>query len=521
MKDESINGKLSSGSNLSYWISSVEPLKFSPLASDLSADVVVVGAGISGISVAYNLAKAGRKVVVLEDGYVGSGETGRTTAHLVNALDDFYFYIEKYHGEEGARLAAESHTEAINFIERVVSEEGIDCDFERLDGYLFLHPSDKKETLDKEYEATHRAGIPTGLLAETPGLAAGNIPCLHYPHQAQFHILKYLQGLSAAFLRMGGQIFTETRVTGISGTELKANGFVVKASSIVVATNTPVNDRVTMHTKQWPYRTYVVTLKIPKGAVRHSLWWDTGDHESKWITQPYNYIRLQKLDEEYDLLICGGQDHKTGQGDDEGISEEERYNRLTELARKYFPSAGELVYRWSGQVLEPLDCVAFIGKNPGDENVYIVTGDSGNGMTHGTIAGILISDLITGKENPWAKLYDPSRISLKVASDYLKEAGNMAAQYADYLSAADVESAENIPNDQGAIVRSGIKKIAAYRDSEGVLHTYSAVCPHLGCVVQWNPDEKSFDCPCHGSRFSSKGEVINGPATSNLPPAEL
>ena len=517
----SINPAVTSGHHLSYWTSSVEPIIFTPLKNDYHADIVVVGAGIAGMSVAYNLAKSGRKVIVLEDGYVGSGETGRTTAHLVNALDDFYTYIEKYHGEEGARIAATSHTEAINFIEKVINEEGIDCDFKRVDGYLFLHPTDKKETLDKELEATHRAGIQTQLLQKTPGLAIDVGACLQYPNQAQFHPMKYLKGLSDAFIKMGGEIFTETHVSEIQENELKGNGFTVKAKEIVVATNTPINDLVTMHTKQWPYRTYVIGLKIPKDVIKHALWWDTGDQNSRWNAMPYKYIRLHNLDEEFDLLICGGEDHKTGQADDEGILEADRYNLLLEWVKKYFPLAGDVVYQWSGQVIEPLDSMAYIGKNPGNDHIYIVTGDSGNGMTHGTIAGILITDLINGKDNTWSKLYDPSRITLKVTGDYLKETANMAAQYTDLISGGDVESAWDIPNGEGAIVSSGGRKIAAYRDEIGILYSYTAICPHLGCVIQWNSDEKSFDCPCHGSRFTCKGKVINGPASSDLEEVQI
>lgn len=525
MENEPINTNqnpaVTSGNRLSYWLDSVEPIKFSPLSTPHQTETAIVGAGISGLSVAYNLLKAGRKVIILEDGYIGSGETGRTTAHLVNALDDFYSDIEKYHGEEGARLAAESHTAAIDFIEKLVQQEAIDCDFKRLDGYLYLHPSDKLETLQQEHQATNKAGIKTVLLEKTPGLAAENAPCLHYKNQAQFHILKYLKGLTEAIINMGGEIYTETHVSDIKEGELKANGFTVKAKEIVVATNTPVNDLVTMHTKQYPYRTYVIGVKVPKGAIEHRLWWDTGDQNSKWITKPYKYTRLQHLDEQSDLLICGGEDHKTGQADEEGISEENRYDTLIAWVRQNFPAAADVLYKWSGQVLEPLDSLAYIGKNPGDKNIYIVTGDSGNGMTHGTIAGMLIKDLILGIDNPWAKIYEPSRISLKVTGDYLKEAGNMAAQYTDLVSGSDLDSINEIPAGEGAIISNNLKKIAVYRDELGTFHSYSAICPHLGCVVQWNADEKSFDCPCHGSRFTCKGEVINGPAVSNLSRVEL
>jgi Rieske Fe-S protein len=284
----------------------------------------------------------------------------------------------------------------------------------------------------------------------------------------------------------------------------------------VVATNTPINDIFTMHTKQFPYRTYVIGGLIQKGIIQHALWWDTGDQNSKWVTMPYNYVRLQDFNDQYDLLIYGGADHKVGQADAENLPEEDRFKVLEESARKRFPAMTGIVYRWSGQVLEPLDSMAFIGRNPGDNDIYIVTGDSGNGMTHGTIAGMLISDLINDVENPWEKLYSPSRITVKTAGDYLKEVGNMTAQYLDYLSPGDIESAKELKEEEGGIMAVGLKKVAMYKDARGVLHAYSAVCPHLGCIVQWNGEEKSFDCPCHGSRFTCEGKVINGPASTDL-----
>jgi glycine/D-amino acid oxidase-like deaminating enzyme/nitrite reductase/ring-hydroxylating ferredoxin subunit len=482
---------------------------------------VIVGAGIAGLSVAYCLLKAGKNVVVVEDGYVGSGETGRTTAHIVNALDDRYFEIERLLGEEKCRLAAESHTRAIDFIEQVVRDESIDCDFKRLDGFLFLHPSDKPGTIEDEYKATNKYGIKTEKLNGVPGMPAEIGTCLKFPNQAQFHPMKYLQGLSAAITRMGGTIYTETHIRGISKTGVKSQDYAVEADQIVVATNTPVNDLVTMHTKQHPYRTYVIGGLIEKGTVTAALWWDTGNMKSEWVTDPYHYVRLQPFDDAHDLLIAGGEDHKTGQADKEKIDQETRYKNLERWTRRHFPMMKDIVYHWSGQVFEPVDMMAFIGKNPGDKNIYIATGDSGNGMTHGTIAGMLISDLILGKANPWQKLYDPSRITVKAAKEFLSEVGNMSAQYLDYFDPGDVKSIHELQVDQGAIVNMKGKKVAVYKDHSQVIHAYSAICPHLGCVLQWNGDEHSFDCPCHGSRFTCEGQVVNGPAIGNLKRIEL
>ena len=508
------DGQRTSGTHLSYWTDSTSPLTYTPLDQDITADVAIVGAGIAGLSIGYRLAKQGRRVVILEDGNVGSGETGRTTAHLANALDDRYTELESYFGEEGARYAAESHTAAIDLIEQIVREENIDCDFVRLNGYLFLHPTDKVKTLEDELTSTNKAGINTSMADTAPGITQQG-PFLMFPQQAQFHPLKYLNGLAEAFVKLGGTIYTQTHVTEVKDGQMKANGFTVSARSIVVATNSPINDVVTMHTKQFAYRSYVIGAKVPKAAIEPALWWDTGDQDSTWPSYPYNYVRTQPYDEENYLLIHGGADHETGQANREHIPEEDRYKNLEIWLHEHFPQAGEVVYRWSGQVMEPVDDLGFIGKNPGDENIYIVTGDSGNGLTHGTLASILIPDLINGKDNPWAKIYDPGRITLKSAPHYIKEMFYVGSQYVDYLLPSDVKSITDIQPDEAAIVGT-LKKTAVYRDTTGQYHAFSAVCPHLGCVVQWNNDEKSFDCPCHGSRFTCEGKVMNGPAVSDL-----
>ena len=512
---------ISSGENQSYWIDSVPQLSFETLKKDIETDVLIIGAGIAGLTTAYCLASAGRKVIVIEDGLPGSGESGRTTAHLTNALDDRYYTLQKIFGKEKAKLAAQSHSDAIDWIDETIRKENIDCGFKRLDGYLFLHPTDKPSSLQEELNATHEADLQTELMDHIPGMENQKGSCLHFPRQAQFHIMKYLNGLAKAIERMGVKIFTNTHAENIKENLVIANGKKIAALNIVVATNTPVNDIVTMHTKQFPYRTYVIAATVAKNTIMPALWWDTGDQNSKWITHPYHYVRLQAYNDKYDLLISGGEDHKTGQADTEDIPEEERYSRLVEWTRQRFPAMKEIVYHWSGQVLEPLDSLAFIGKNPGSKNIYIITGDSGNGMTHCTIAGTLITDLINGKENPWSEIYDPARIPLKVAGNYIKEALSMAGQYSDWVSKGDVESIDKLENNQGGIISSGLRKLAAYRDEWGELSVFSATCPHLGCVVQWNSDEKTFDCPCHGSRFSKEGKVINGPALSDLKSIEV
>jgi glycine/D-amino acid oxidase-like deaminating enzyme/nitrite reductase/ring-hydroxylating ferredoxin subunit len=521
VKESNEKGFITSGENISYWIDSVKPFEFNTLNKDLETDILIIGGGIAGLTTAYCLLKAGRKITLVEDGFIGSGESGRTTAHLTCALDDRYYEIEKAFGEDGSRTAAESHTAAINWIEQTVKDENIDCDFEKVDGYLFIHPSDEKKNLEKEFEATKKAGLQTAWLDQVPGIESETGPCIRFPGQGQFHIMRYLRGLADAVIRMGGVIYTKTHARHIDNDGAECNGYTVKASQIVVATNTPVNNLVAIHTKQFPYRTYVIAFKVPKGEIQHSLWWDTGDQDSKWMTAPYHYVRTQALDEQYDLLIVGGEDHKTGQADAEDIPEEKRFHALIEWTRKRFPMAKDMAYQWSGQVIEPVDYMAFIGKNPGDDNVFIITGDSGNGMTHGTIGGILLTDLMQGKENKWADLYAPKRSPLKAPKTFVSEMFNMSKQYADYITKADISDIDELKTGEGAILSKGVKRFAVYRSEDNELHAFSAVCPHMGCMVHWNSEEKSFDCPCHGSRFTKEGVVINGPATVGLDKIEI
>ena len=509
------NANETAGNNRSFWIADSEPISYEKLNTNLETDILIVGGGIAGLTSAYLLLKSGRKVTLIEDGFIGSGESGRTTAHLSCALDDRYYYLNDIFDEKSSALAAESHKQAIDFIERIASTESIDCHFKRVDGYLFLHPSDKPENLQKELEATQGAGINTTMVPEMPGISYSG-PAIKFPDQAQFHIMKYLKGLSDAVVRLGGTIYTGTRAEKINKHGATANGFDIKANHIIVATNSPVNDIVTMHTKQAAYRSYVIAAKVPKGILPYTLWWDTGNMDSRWVSQPYHYVRLEALDAEFDLLISGGEDHKTGQADEEHVPEQDRYFQLEQWTRQHFPQVQDIAYYWSGQVMEPVDSLGYMGKNPGDENVYIITGDSGNGMTHATIGAMIINDLINGVENPWASLYSPSRITLNTAKDFVEEAANMASQYLDWFAAGDVEKAEALNKGDGGIISSGLHKIAAYRDEQNELHTFSAVCPHLGCIVKWNADEKSFDCPCHGSRFSCEGTVINGPSKTDL-----
>ena len=496
----------------SVWMATANTPLQRRLKENIRTDVCIIGAGIAGMTTAYLLAKEGRSVVVLDDGPIGGGMTGRTTAHLTNAYDDRFVEMEKLHGADGARLIAQSHTAAIDRVEAITREEEIECGFERLDGYLFMPPNDSSDLLNDELKASHRAGLTAvEMIQRAPLESFDTGPALRFPRQAQFHPLEYLAGLTRAFTRLGGRAFSETHATNITGGERArvetAGGPTVTCDPIVVATNSPVNDRVAIHTKQAPYVTYVIGVQVPKGTITRALYWDTPD--------PYHYVRLQddKTNALREILIVGGEDHKTGQENDGS----ERFARLEQWTRERFPQAGEVEFRWSGQVMEPADGIAFIGRNPlDDDNVFIATGDSGQGMTHGTIAGMLLTDLLQGRKNPWEDLYSPSRITLRAFPEYAGENINVAEQFADYVTAGEINSVDELKPGQGAIMREGLTKLAIYRDDGAMVHKLSAVCPHLGCVVAWNSTEKTWDCPCHGSRYRADGRVYNGPANSDL-----
>jgi glycine/D-amino acid oxidase-like deaminating enzyme/nitrite reductase/ring-hydroxylating ferredoxin subunit len=496
----------------SYWSASVEMPVYQPLAANIDAEVCVIGAGLGGLTTAYLLARQGVSVAVVEALEVGAGETGRTTAHIA-VPDDRYWHIEQAYGADAAKLVAQSFAAAIDCIETTARTEQIDCAFERVDGYLYSCAEDPGAQLKRELDAARRAGVVVTMEQAIPISTLGSGPSLRFAGQAQFHPLRYLSGLARAIERRGGRIFAGTRALDIEenddGVSVRTATGRIVADSAVVATNTPFNDRVAIHVKQNAYQTYVVAALVPQGSLPRALVWDDGD--------PYHYIRLApSIDDQHDLLIVGGEDHKTGQEPDP----ERCYAAVEAWMRERFPQAGRLAYRWSGEVMEPLDGIAYLGRNPGSKNVYVITGDSGNGMTHATIGGMLVADQIMGRQNTWLSVYDPARKPLKEALQFVREQSNIAAQYSDWVSGGDEPNAASLGPGEGALIRSGLKKFAVYRDEDGALHCHSAKCPHLGCVVQWNGVEKTWDCPCHGSRFNAYGSVLHGPAVSALASVE-
>lgn len=502
--------KSDEGNTVSYWQVSADGPDIAELNDSIETDVCVVGGGIAGLTTAYLLTRAGKRVTVIDDGPIAGGETARTTAHLSWAIDDHIYRIAKWHGDEKARLAVESHVAAVDQIETIVAMENIDCDFTRLDGYLF-EVEDGEDDLDEELETAHRLGFRQIEMVRHPDVGQFTTGrALRFPDQGQFHILRYLRGLTDAIERNGGQLFSGTRAVEWKGdaspSVTTADGKTIKAAAIVLATNYPIASK--MFAKLPAYRTYAIGVRIPKGSFKKALLWDTGD--------PYHYVRIQEEDD-HDMLIVGGEDHRTGQENDG----EDRFANLWRWTSERFPPAEKWEHRWSGQCLETHDGLAFIGRFSDDEpNVFLITGDSGMGMTHGTIGGMLVSDLILGRSNPWEDVYEPSRIATQSITEAVPEVISSTVPYVDWVTGGDVSSEDEIKPGEGAILRDGASKIAVYRDENGELHKRSAVCRHMGCLVRFNSAEKTWDCPCHGSRYGTDGHPINTPAVSSLEPVQ-
>ncbi|MEI9425011.1 FAD-dependent oxidoreductase [Mesorhizobium sp. Cs1299R1N1] len=482
------------------------------LEQDEHCDVVVIGAGIAGVSVAYELALAGREVILVDRGPLLGGMTSRTTAHLAPICDDGLRELVDMRGEALARGYQESQQAAVDRIEQHVANLEVDCDLRRLDGFLFpavwMDEKEAADECDREYAAAVQVGAAVERGKGVPLRGHETAPILRYPGQATFHPLKYLRALLADFEKRGGKAFADSAVVEIEEGDhvrLKCEGgATITASNAVFATNSPINTWVKIHSKMAPYRTYAMAFDIAKGILPDALYWDMDD--------PYYYIRLNPGPGTTDYLIAGGRDHKSGETDDGDA----RFAALEAWTRALLPDLGRERARWSGQVLETIDYCGFIGRSPGTGNVFVATGDSGQGMTHGALAGLLIRDLIVDGSNSWEAVYAPDRTPPAAFAHYVNENFTTVKNLAGYLLPGEIKSADDLKPGEGRVLQDGLSKLAVCRDRDGKVHRHSASCTHLGCIVHWNSTEQCWDCPCHGSQFSPDGTVLNGPAIRGL-----
>ncbi|MDB6027721.1 MAG: puuB 1 [Verrucomicrobiales bacterium] len=492
----------------SFWLTSTELPKFPTITSDLTVDVVIVGGGMTGISTAYLLKQAGVKVALLERETVGGVDSSYTTAHVTAVTDERLYDLSKHFGKDGARAAWDAGYAAIDQIHQNIRNEQIQCDFKWIPGYLtppWNDPSaDAVKSLKKDAKLAQTFGYPAEFVEATPHFGS---PGVKFADQARFHPLKYLAALVRKIPGDGSYVFEHSPAEDFNEKAVKSGQYKIRCDWIVLATHTPRMGKdsalsaMMLQTKLALYNTYVLGAEVPRGRIPDASFWDT--------SEPYNYLRLHPQ-EGSDFAILGGEDHKTGEEE----NTEKPFERLRETFLKLVPDA-RITHRWSGQVIETSDGLPFIGET--EEKQFIATGYAGNGMTFGTLSSLMARDAITGEKNPWSVLFDPHRKKLSSAGDYLRENKDYPYYYLrDRLAGAEDDSVEALQIGQGKILKLAGEKVAAYRDENGKVTTCSPVCTHLGCIVNWNEAEKTWDCPCHGSRFKPTGEVMAGPAEAPL-----
>ncbi|MGF1459020.1 MAG: FAD-dependent oxidoreductase [Leptolyngbyaceae cyanobacterium] len=491
----------------SFWIASTLQSNYPALTTDLAVDVAIVGAGMAGITTAMLLKKAGKTVAVLEAGQVAEGASGHTTAKITSLHQLKYAGLIKSMGEAKAGVYGASNQAAIEQMATLVRDEQIDCDFERKDAFTFAQDADTLEQVKQEAEAAVRLGLPATFVTET-SLPFEVVGAVKFTQQAQFHPGKYLLSLAEKINGDGSFVFEQTRVCTVEEEALcrvkTDRGPTVTAQDVIITTNLPILDQGLYFAKTYPQRSYLIGARIDAAIAPNGMFIGTGEK--------YRSIRTTPMDNGETLLLMGGEGHKVGEADDT----KERFARLAADAATYF-GVTSVDYYWSSQDFVSFDSVPYIGKlTPINQHIYVATGFSLWGMTNSTVAAMLLADLVQGRSNAWADLYDATRATPFVSTQSLKNNFDVGTHWVGDRLKGLFESPDTLAPDQGGLVTINGEKVAAYRDERGDLHKVSAICPHLGCVVAWNAAEKSWDCPCHGSRFDTAGKVLHGPAVKTL-----
>jgi len=497
-----------------YW-TDVEMPAFGRLDRNIDVDSVVVGAGITGLTAAYLLKRAGRRVAVLERGRVGGVDTMATTAHVTCVTDLDLTELVKTFGRDHAQAVWDAGFAAIDQIESIVRDESIDCGWKRVTGYKHAAPgSDVKraaEQLTEEARLAHELGFKAQYLDEVPLFGT---PGIAYDDQAKIHPRHYLARLASLIQGEGSFVFEESGCDEVLAESegVQSGQFVVRAKDVVLATHTPLMGRTNLlsatllQTKLYLYTSYVIGGRMPIGSLPEALFWDT--------SSPYHYLRVDRTGD-HDYVIYGGEDHKTGQASDP----RDCFKRLASSAATLFPRL-DITHEWSGQVIETNDGLPYIGETTPAQ--FAATGFAGNGTTFGTLAAMMARDTALGLKNPWSELFDVGRTKiLGGAWDYAKE--NVDYPYyliKGWLSRPEGRSLRELRSGEGKLLELGGRSVAASRDLNGRVSLVSPICTHMGCSVGWNPAERTWDCPCHGSRFLPDGRVLSGPAESPLEPVD-
>ncbi len=480
----------------------------------LSADVLVVGAGITGVTTAWLLKQAGLRVILLERDRLAAHDSGHTTAHLTCVTDKRLHSLVDDFGRKNARAVWRAGMVAIDEIERLVREENISCEFTRVPGYLHepvfgVTPNEGRAGLKKDSRLAVEFDLDATYLDRVPFM---NKPGVRFANQAKFHPVKFLTALAAKIPGNGSGFFEESEVKQFDAKKRRAkvNGHWISYGRVVLATNNPLLGEsrlmkgMLFQTKLAAYSSYVIGARIPRGSMPIASFWDTND--------PYRYLRVDQRDK-FDYAIFGGEDHKTGQArDTEGC-----FQKVSDAFLKLMPS-GKIDHRWSGQVILTNDGLPYIG--PNEEDQFIATGANGNGYTFGVIAALMACDWVAGRENPWRELFDPYRKKIRGGLRDLVAENKDYPYYLvrDWFRPVD-HTVRSVRRGEGKILKLNGKRVAVSRDSRGRIRKRSAVCTHMGCIVRWNAAEKTWDCPCHGSRFATDGKVLAGPTETPLGPA--
>jgi len=495
----------------SIWVDTTTTTNYASLSSVLKVDVAVIGAGIAGLTTAYLLQSRGLRVAVIDMGEIVKGATGYTTAKVTSLHTLIYDHLLRIFGNEQAQMYGNANQAGLEKIAELVEKLHIDCDFKRTNAYTFTEDENDVKSIQAEAEAALKLGLPAHFVEKVP-LPLPIKAAVTFDNQAQFHPRKYLLALANEFIRVGGNIFEHTRVLEVKDEKVLSvitEHGMLTAEQIVLASQFPIYDPALYFTRLAIHRSCVIAVNL-NGPMPQGMF--IGSSETS------HSMRNQATDSG-ELLLIGGEGYKTGQGGDI----KQKYERLNSYARQHFP-VSSTVYHWSTQDVQTPDRVPYIGRiKPGSTNIYVATGFNGWGMTNGTAAGMLISDMILKQDNPWAKVFEPSRFKpLASAVPLVSEGLNVLKEIlSGFLSKSDLDEVNNLVAGEGIVVQQHGEKIAVSKDALGKLQTVSAVCPHMGCIVAWNNAEMSWDCPCHGSRFAVDGRVLQGPAVKNLEAKEL